>query len=238
MKPERLFYTAAGALFLVLTVIGFQHYLFGGRHANGTPIDPTILAIVIAHSSAIFAWFVLFFVQSLLISTQNRRIHMKLGWSVLVIASTIAVTGPLVATRSVRLAPDLVIFDWPGRPFLLVMYSEIVLYMVFVAIGVLNRKRPRIHRPMMLMASLCLISGATGRIPLVGSIFGSHHWMGIFGPVVAIGAILLLARWAMTRSFEREFAVGFGALVVASVVAAGLADTNVWVNWAGMILKL
>ena len=238
MKPERLFYTATGALFLVLTVIGFQHYLFGGRHADGTPIDPTILAIVIAHSSAIFAWFVLFFVQSLLISTQNRRIHMKLGWSVLVIASTIAVTGPLVATHSVRLAPDLVIFDWPGRPFLLVMYSEIALFVAFVSIGVLNRKRPRVHRPMMLMASLSIISGATGRIPLVSTIFGYHHWMGIFGPVVALGVLLLVARSAMTRRFEREFAVGLAALVVVTVVVSGLAATTMWVNWAGMILKL
>src|SRR5579863_394067 len=70
MKPDRLFYTATGAIFLILTVIGFQHYIFGGRHFDGTPISPLMLATVVAHSSAIFAWFVLFFVQALLISTQ------------------------------------------------------------------------------------------------------------------------------------------------------------------------
>ena len=202
MKPERLFYTAAGAVFLVLTIIGFQHYIFAGKHADGSPISPLMLATVVVHSSAIFAWFVLFFVQSLLISTQNRRVHMKLGWSVLVIGATIAVTGPLVAYRSVRLDPSQVIFDWPGPQFLLIMYTEIALFVVFAAIGVLNRKRPRIHRPMMLMASLSILSGATGRIPLVGSIFGLHHWMGIFGPVVALGVLLLLVRWAMTRALR------------------------------------
>lgn len=237
MKPDRLFYTAAGAVFLVLTVVGFQHYIFGGKHFDGTPIDPLMLATVVAHSTAIFAWFVLFFVQALLISAQNRRLHMKLGWSVLVIGSMIAVTGPLVATRSVRLVPSQVIFDWPGPQFLLIMYLEIVLFVVFAAIGVLNRKRPRIHRPMMLMASLSILSGATGRIPLVASIFGNHHWMGIFGPIVALGAILLLVRWAMTRTLEREFAVGLAVLVVATVAAAGMANTNAWVSWAGMILK-
>lgn len=238
MKPDRLFYTAAGAVFLVLIVAGFRRYIFGGVHADGTSIDPLILATVVAHSTAIFAWFVLFFVQSLLISTQNRRVHMKLGWSVLAIASTIAVTGPLVATRSIRLVPSQNIFDWPGPQFLLVMYAEIALYVVFVAIGVLNRKRPRIHRPMMLMASLVILTGATGRIPLVGSVFGYHHWTALFGPVVALGALLLLVRWALTRSFEREFAVSYAALVVASLVVAQLAVTNAWVNWAGMILKL
>lgn len=231
MKPERLFYPTAGAMFLVLTVVGFQHYIFGGKHFDGSPIDPTMLAIVVTHSSAIFVWFVLFFVQSLLISVKNRGLHMKLGWSVLVIGTMIAVTGPLVAYRSIRLVPTQVIFDWPGPQFLLIMYAEIVLFVV------LNRKRPRVHRPMMLMASLSILSGATGRIPLVGSIFGMHHWMGTFGRVVALGGILLLVRMAMTRSFEQEFAVGVGALVMASVVATELAVTDVWVSWAGMILK-
>ena len=236
MKPDRLFYSATGALFLILTVVGFQHYIFGGKHADGSPIDATMLAIVVAHSSAIFAWFVLFLVQSLLIASQNRRLHMKLGWSVLVIGTIIAVTGPLVATRSVRLVPNQEIFDWPGPQFLLVMYAEIVMFAAFVALGVVNRKRPRIHRPMMLMGSLSILSGATGRIPLVGSIFGYHHWMGIFAPVVALGGLLLVVRWAMTRRFDREFALGFAALIVASVVVSGLAGTSVWVNWAGMIL--
>src|SRR3984885_8958753 len=125
MKPDRLFYTAAGAIFVVLTVIGFQHYIFAGKHSDGTPIGASMLATVVAHSSAIFAWFVLFFVQSLLISTQNRRLHMKLGWSVLVIASMIAITGPIVATRSIRVDPSQTVFDWLGRQFLLIMYSEI-----------------------------------------------------------------------------------------------------------------
>ncbi len=238
MKPERLFYTTAGAIFLVLTVLGFRHYIFEGRHFDGSPIDPSMLATVIAHSSAIFAWFVLFFVQALLISTRNRRLHMKLGWSVLVIASAIAVTGPLVATRSIRLVPQQAVFDWPGPQFLLIMYTEIALFVIFVAIGVLNRKRPRIHRPMMLLASLVILTGATGRIPLVGSIFGFHGWMALFGPVVALGAILLLVRAVMTRNVDREFATGYAVLVLVTVAAARLAVTNVWINWAGTILKL
>jgi len=237
MKPDRLFYSATGAIFLVLVVLGFQHYIFGGRHVDGSPIAPAMLVIVVMHSSAIFAWFVLFFTQSLLISLNNRRLHMKLGWSVLVIASLIAVTGPLVATRSLQVDPSQVVFDWPSRQFLLIMYSEIALYVAFVTIGVLNRKRLRIHRPMMLMASLVILTGATGRIPLVNSIFGFHHWVGIFGPVIALAALLFLVRVALTRTVDREFAAGFAALVVATVLAAGIAETNVWITLAGPILK-
>lgn len=238
MKPERLFFTSAGTIFLVLTLIGFQHYIFGGRHNDGSPIDPAILAIVVLHSSAIFAWFVLFFVQALLISMQNRRLHMKLGWSVLVIATTIAITGPLVAIRSVRLAPNVSVFDWPYPRFLLIMLTEIALYTTFVTIGVLNRKRPRIHRPMMLLASLAIISGATARSPFVRAVFGHTGWVGFFGPVVFLGGLLLLVRFAMTRRLDRWFAVGYAASVVVFAVAAKLAMTSSWMGLADGILRL
>jgi hypothetical protein len=236
MKRDRFFYTCCAAIFLVLMVIGFRNYIFGGRLFNGSPINPAMLAAIVAHSSAVFAWFLPFFVQSLLIATQNRRLHMKLGWSVLVIASMIAVTGPVVAIRSTSLE-SITVFDWPARPFLLVMLTEIALYVIFVAIGVLNRTRPRIHRPMMLLASLSLMSGATGRIPLVNSIFGFHQWMALFGPVVALGGLCLLVRWAMTRTFEREFAIGYATLVVVTLAVSRLAITNVWVSWAGILAK-
>jgi hypothetical protein len=237
MKPDRFFYAAAGAIFLVLTVLGFQQYIFHGKHVDGSPIAPVMLAIVVAHSSAIFLWFVMFFVQSVLISTHNRRVHMTLGWGVVGIAALIAVTGPLVAMRSIRVDPSQVIFDWPGPQFLLVMYTEIALFATFVTIGVLNRKRPRIHRPMMLMASLAIVSGATARIAQVGSIYGYHHWVGIFGPVVSLGALLLVVRAAMTRSFDRQFAMGLAVFAVVTLLAGRLAMTSVWVGWAGMILK-
>lgn len=236
MKLDRFFYTCCGTIFLVLTVIGFRNYMFGGRLSDGSPINPPMLAAIVAHSSAVFAWFVLFFLQSLLIATQNRRLHTKLGWSVLVIASMIALTGPIVAIRSTSLE-NIPVFDWPARPFLLVMLTEIALYVIFVAIGVLNRKRPRIHRPMMLLASLSLISGATARIPLVNSIFGFHKWMALFGPVVALGGFCLLVRWAITRTLEREFVVGYATLVAVTLVVSRLAITNVWVSLAGILVQ-
>jgi hypothetical protein len=238
MKPDRFFYSTAGAIFLVLTAIGFRHYIFGGTHRNGSPIDPSILTVVVLHSSAIFAWYVLFFVQALLIAVKNRRLHMKLGWSAVVIGATILCTGPLVAIRSVRLAPSDTVFDWPYPRFLLIMLTEIALYTVFVTIGVLNRKRPRIHRPMMLIASLAILSGATARTPFLWTVFGRAGWVGFFGPVICLGGGLLLLRCAMNRSVDRWFAAGYAACMVVLVVASKLSLTSTWMNWAGAILKL
>jgi hypothetical protein len=238
MQSDRFFYTVTGAIFLALTVLGFQNYIFGGKHFNGSPIEAPIVTTVLLHSLAVFAWYILFFVQSLLVSTRNRRLHMQLGWSVLAVGSMIAVTGPLVAIRSTRSNTfGAVVFDWPGPQFLLIMLTEIALFVTFAAIGVANRKRPRVHRPMMLLASLSLLSGATGRIPLVNAVFGYHTWKALFGPVIVLGALLLLARSLMTRSLDRELAFGYTTLALATVIASGLAGTDMWSHWAGVILK-
>jgi hypothetical protein len=255
VKSDRLFYTVAGAIFLVLIFLGFQHYIFGGTHVDGSPIDPSIAATVPVHGLSILAWYVLFFVQSLLISTQNRRLHMKLGWSVLVIAPMIVLTGPLVAIRFDRIDPSA---DW-RRQMLLPQLTEIGLYAVFVAVGVLNRKRPRIHRPVMLLSCLLMMPAPTNRIPLLNSVFGGYpkstsfdfaqlyipalspwlaFWTYLWGPTVSLGALLLLLRMAMTRRVERELAFGYAAFALFTVVESRLSATSVWLNWAGTILKL
>jgi len=146
MKPDRYFYTTAGAIFVVITAIGFRHYIFGGARPDGSPIHPAMLALVVLHSSAIFAWYVLFFVQVLLISAQNRRLHMKLAWSVLVIATIILCTGPFISIRGMQLSPSHAVFGWPYARFLLITLTEIALYTVFVTIGG-PRPQAALHSP-------------------------------------------------------------------------------------------
>jgi hypothetical protein len=238
MKPDRFFYATAGAIFLVIMATGFRHFLVGGTHVDGSPIDPAIHSVVVLHGLAIMAWFVLFFVQALLISVRNRKLHMKLGWSVLAIGATIAFTGPLVAIRSVQVTPpDFRFFDMEYRRFLLVMFAEIAMFIVFVVTGVLARKRPKIHRPMMLLASLTLLAGATARIPFLYSVFSESGWVGLFGPVFCLGAVLLLARFVMTRSLDRWFAVGYASCVIAFIASEKLALTSTWSDWATTVLR-
>jgi len=238
MKPERYFYTFAGALFLLLTFIGFRHYILGGRHTDGSPLAPALFTLVVLHSTAVFAWYVLFFVQSTLISVQNRRLHMKLGWSALAIGSAIAITGPIVGIRSIQIEPPFTLFGWPYSRFLLIMLTEIVLFTAFVTIGVLNRKRPRIHRPMMLAASLALLSGATSRTEFFHTIFGVTSSIGFFGPVVLVGALLVLLRLATTRRLDGWLAGSYAACMLVLIIAGKLAFTDTWGIWAAALLKL
>ena len=239
MKTDRYFYSTVGAIFLVLMLIGFRHFLLAGKAMAGDDINPVMFRLDAVHGIAIMAWFVLFFAQALLISTRNRKLHMKLGWSVLAIGGTIAVTGSLVAIRSVQNTPaGFVFFGMEYPRFLLVMLTEIAMFTAFVAVGVVARKRPKIHRPMMLMAGMTLIAGALVRIPLFRMVFGVNSPVSFFAPVFLLGALLLLLRCFMNRSLDRWFAVGYASLVIAFVAAERLSHSNLWSDWVASILKL
>lgn len=109
--------------------------------------------------------------------------------------------------------------------FLLVMLTEIALFTAFVTIGIFARTKPRIHRSAMVLASLCLLAGATARMSFLHLAFGATGWIGLFGPVFCIGAVLLLIRCIATRSFDRWFALGYAFWVVTS---EKLAMTQAW----------
>ena len=75
-------------------------------------------------------------------------------------ALVVSVSGFVVAVESVRPVPAIPFWGMAYRQFLLVMLAEVALFSLFVLAGVLSRKRPKIHRAMMLLATLSILAGA------------------------------------------------------------------------------
>src|SRR5579862_2820187 len=100
---DRYFYSVASFILLAFLVLGFHRFFLEGRGFDGNPVPLAVLGIVIVHGLSLSAWVMLFFVQSILIASKNRAIHMTLGWGAAVVACLIAVSGPVVAIASVRL---------------------------------------------------------------------------------------------------------------------------------------
>jgi hypothetical protein len=237
MKADRYFYSATAILFVVFMMSGFYSFYTHGKGFLERPIDPSIIALDAVHGAAIALWFVLFLAQSLLIATQNRTVHMTLGWSAVALGPLIACLGTMVAYRSVKLTPDFIFFGMRYSHFLLAMFAEMLMFSVFVTAGVLTRKKPRIHRTMMLMTSLSLLPGATVRNTVLIGVFGASGWTGLFGAVFALGALLFAVRWAMTRRFDRWFAASYALLAVAYIGSTYLAESAMWDYVAAMMLR-
>ncbi len=238
MKSDRFFYAATAGLVLVIMFAGFMPFFVSGHGQNGRVIAPAIFPVVVVHGLAITAWYVLSLVQSLLITVKNRRLHMKLGWSAVGLAPVVAISAVMVAVRSARNDPGFAFFGMVYSNFLLVMLAEATVFSLLVLAGILTRKRPAVHRSMMLMASLSLLLGATTRMPWLVALFGGDSSrVAFFGPVFTFAAMLLLVRSLMTRSFDRWFAGGYALMVTTYLVAEQLSRTEAWGHLAGRLLK-
>ena len=237
---NRLFYSGAAGLILMMMFWGFMQYYLHGKAFGGREIAPPMRTLVMFHGIAMTAWVVLFLVQPLLIAGGSRKRHMMLGRVGAVLAIAMIVLGWRMGIQSARLTPPVVrIWGVAPNQFLIVPLGTIVLFGLFVAAGVYYRRRPEIHRPMMLMATLLVIPAAVSRIAPLSALYENTSLRVVFGPylwTLVFATLLLLAKWAMTRSFDRWFAMAYGCLVAAYMLTWHLATTRAWERVAGMLL--
>jgi hypothetical protein len=227
-KSPRFFYSGAAVIMLIVMLAGFHPFYLRGEGMGGRIISQELLTLVVIHGSAMTAWVILFLGQSLLIPTRNLRLHMKLGWVAVGVALVVSVSGFMVAVQSARGVPALPFWGMAYRQFLMVMLAEVALFTLLVLAGVLSRKKPRIHRAMMLLATLSILAGATVRIPVLFPVFGEGGWLGIFGPIFTLGAVFLIARSLLGRAFDRWLAAGYVIMIVFYVAACKFAVSDAW----------
>jgi hypothetical protein len=235
---DRRFYSVAGLVMLTVTAFGFQEFYLHGKEFGGTAISPSMFPFVIVHGVALTAWIVLFVTQALLIANRRRQIHMKVGVCAIALAAVLVLSGFLIAVKSVRADPRSLFWGMEYRQFLLIMLTEVACFALFFSAGVANRKRPARHRPLMLLATMSILAGATFRLPMLFPIFGTTGWIGMFGPIFVLGTLLLLTRSLMLRTLDRWFAAGFAAMVVIFIMAVQLATSSAWSQLARLAFKV
>ena len=237
MKKDRYFYSIVSFVMLVLTLVGFSKFLLHGKEADNGPITPPIVALVVIHGVALLLWIFIFFVQSVLIAVKNRKLHMTLGWGGALIALVVVVTSPVMATRSVQLNQGVHLFGMSYTQFLLVMYTEIAAFTVFAALAILYRKKPAVHRSMVVLATLSVVSGSTSRIDFINHAFGGLGWWGQFGPSFVLGAAILATRIILDRRLNRSLAGGYAALYASNFAACVVAVGPWWTTMGARLTQ-
>jgi hypothetical protein len=235
--PARYFFVVAAITMLAIMVAGFHPYYLRGEGLAGRKIAPPLAMLVFVHGTAMTAWLTIFLVQSLLVPARRLRMHMKLGWGGVAVALVAAASGFMLAVESVRPVPAIPFWGMAYRQFMLVMLSEVALFAVFVLAGVFFRKRPKIHKAMMLLASLSILAGATVRMPVLFSVFGEAGWSGIFGPIFVLGAVFVLIRSLLGGATDRGLAAGYVVMVVVYVGACEFAVSDAWSTLARAVLN-
>lgn len=225
-KPDRLFYVIAASMMLIFTAEGFRNFYLHGRAPWGN-MTAQIMPLIVAHGLAMSGWVILFLVQSILIRTGRRRLHLVIGPLGGVLAAAIVILGATVAPLSVHFSPQVYASIGGARPFLATMWVQMLSFGTFVGIGLVYRRRPEIHRPMMLLATIVIQSGALGRCPYIENIAALAP-LYVWGPVLLLGGLLFLLQWGMSRAANRWYLMGYAGMVTAAFVSVTVGSSAVW----------
>jgi uncharacterized membrane protein YozB (DUF420 family) len=242
-RMERRFYLLAGYLLLIFVAIGFHQFYLHGRNPGGEPVTQQIAPLVWLHGIGMSAWILFLIVQSSLIVSGNRKLHMSLGVGGAVLAATLVLLGLFTAIGSVHYNPDGFTDLGGPRRFLIIPVTDIVGFGVLAGIVLKNRRRAEIHRPMMFLATIFIMTAALFRIrlirgPLLSATHGSNFivfapWV----PMLTLGLLLGVLKCLMTRSWDRCFALGWASIAATSVLQTLVANTSAWNHIAGWVTR-
>ena len=237
-RKERMFYLAAASLMLIIVAMGFQKFYVHGQASDGGPVTRQIAPLVFLHGVLMSSWIIALVLQSGLIVGGNRKLHMSLGVGGAVLAALLVIVGLSTAIASVHYNPESYKNIWGARRFLSFMVTNISGFGVLAGIGLKYRRRPEVHRPMMLLATL-FVAGPAGffRIPFIsGPIMGAIHTiLAPWVPMLVLGVLLVLIKWLVTGSWDRYFAAGFIGMVLACAVQFFVANSAWWYQVAGWV---
>ena len=223
LHVNRAIYTWAslGAVLIVFAGFARSYYLKGVFGA------PAISSLVHLHGLVMTLWYVLFVVQVRLVAIQRVAWHRRLGLLGGVLAVLVVGIGTVTAITAAALGHS------PGPPplvFLTIPLGDIVVFGTLVSLGLAYRYRADIHKRLLLLASLSILTAAIARIPLG---FIQHGQLPLF-MALTDGCILCCIGidTVINHRLSRAFGWGFLFVVGSHVFRLWLSGTPQWLRFA------
>lgn len=188
---ERWFFTGIAIAMLATSAAGFMPSLAhtGGRRA---PLSP----LAAAHGIVFFAWLLIFLAQSSLIASRHVALHRKLGPAsglVLMLMIPLAYTTTVaMVRRGFDLSGDLRIDHDPLYESIF-PFSNILIFSVLVIAALAYRRRPEIHKRLMLFANIELMPAPLAHL------IGHTRWLASFPAAIIMIPISMFVIAAVAR---------------------------------------
>lgn len=162
---------------LGISVAGFVKTFFVPKF-NGTFEAPLVIYI---HGGFLFLWTVFFVVQAILVRKKKIRYHQLLGFASIILVLGVAIStmasGVYVMKRDLALGLGEI-----ATSSLVGTFTTPTVFMTFVAFGIYFRRKPEIHKRIMLLAMIALMWPAFFRF--------RHYFPSIPNPDLIFGVLL------------------------------------------------
>jgi hypothetical protein len=183
------------------------------------------------HGVAFTAWIVLFALQTALIASGRPRLHRRLGWAGAALAASMVVVGSTAGIWSMQREVANGNTD-AAMTFLTTPFSAMLVFALLVGAAVAWRRRPEVHKRLMLLATISLLDAAVARWP-----FGfTADWM-----FYAITDLFILAAIAYDLVSRRRVGMAYvwggGLIVLGQGLRPIVGQTGTWQAIARAILQ-
>jgi len=223
-SAERRFYGWAAAVTALIALGGFArtYYL---KSVFGTP---PLSVLIHMHAALMTSWVVLFVVQTRFVAARRVDLHRRLGvFGALLIAAIVAVGIPASIESARR---GVTIGDLTPLMFMVLPLGTVIVFALLAGTAVAYRCRSDIHKRLMLLATLSILTPAIARVP----------WPAFraIGPPLFIGltdlCVVAFVAWDTWKHRRLHPAFGWGTLFLfaSQPLRIALAHTAAWERFA------
>ncbi len=216
------FFFIAHLVLLVALFVGFSQSFYLRPLFSTHPL-PTMLYV---HGAVLTSWFLLTAMQGWLIRTRHLSLHRKLGYAIAAYAAVVII---MAAVADAQMASEI---DSAADPENIVVWANLftlILFATFVTLAVVLRKRPDMHKRLVLMASISIVGPALARFsvwPIFPGGFSARPFYGIGGLLLLFGSLIVYDLVTRRRPHPASW-IGAVAIVVSLAVGVFLGVSGV-----------
>ena len=229
-RRERWFYLCMSLAVVITVFAGFAPTYYLRPYYTTTPLMP----LLHLHGLVFTSWLVLFVTQTTLVAAHRTDIHRRLG----IVGGVIAVlmilvgftTAVIRAKQGATPAPDI-----SPLSFLVVPLGDISVFAILVGAGFYYRRRPDVHKRLMLLATISILAAAIARLPFAIMKAGPPAFFGltdVFVLTCVFYDLITLKRIHRTTALAGLF------IVVSQPLRLLLGGTHAWLAFAAWLTHL
>jgi hypothetical protein len=232
-RTERLFFSGMAVTLLLTVFAGFAPTYYLRGTFGSAQLTPSLLL----HGFAFSAWMVLLVVQTSLVAIDRTDMHRRLGVVGAGLGVLMMVLGVYVAITRTAAGLTLVPPGSTRLAALSVSLATMIVFPVLLGGALWFRKRTDIHKRLVLIATLELVTAAVGRLPGIFIPVGSIA-LGVAGLFIVTDLFLVAIAvydWRSRGRIHPATLWGGTFLIVSQPLRGIVGATDAWASFAGWL---
>jgi len=228
LRPQRWFYSSLSILAALIVAGGFWNTYWKGA------FDGSIQKswVVDLHAAVFVGWIVLFIAQATLIFRGRTDVHRKVGKFGILYGFVIIGMGLFVSLHQLAVGVEAGNAA-EAQGFLLIPLVDMIVFPAFFGAAIYYRRKPELHRRLMLVATTELLTAAVARLNLENYV--TAHWS-VFVIWLSPIYLAMIYDYLTKRIIHPVYVIGIIVLSL-TMLRVFATQTEAWLSIARMITR-